>query len=416
VAANITIMDKSEGDLGDQVFAAEAIMRQRYNKKEARTEYLVKWKGWSASANTWEPVEHILDQRLIHQYNKRVALGQLPGPESPTGSAGKRGRKSKAWHEANKGEGTSTAKPKKKEPPKTPAYISQTLSGRTPKPPERYQENAASKGKQRNRSGKKEESSEDEEGEGEGESQLGQKTGVKRKTPSTSSTLAQPTSSSSGLASPSSVSSTSSVKKAKVGITIKKSPNSENRNIFETTLLGADDDDDEEEYDDDDDGGQNEDAVSKASSSSSSSDEEDEYENFKSALLDHTVESDEAKEAKAATATGGAIVRPRLKPVLAAEAATVTEKQKPTKRRSPSPDIALFEASELPESDSEYEFEEIIELREWFPPDHWRHVENGKNSSAARTGPVKLTDVTVRDLTVTLRESQCREGFFKAMT
>ena len=34
-----------EEDLGDQVFAAEAITKKRL--KKGKTEYLVKWKGWS---------------------------------------------------------------------------------------------------------------------------------------------------------------------------------------------------------------------------------------------------------------------------------------------------------------------------------------------------------------------------------
>ena len=38
-------MDLEEHELGDQVFAAEAITKKRF--KKGKTEYLVKWKGWS---------------------------------------------------------------------------------------------------------------------------------------------------------------------------------------------------------------------------------------------------------------------------------------------------------------------------------------------------------------------------------
>merc|ERR1711997_1391263 len=62
-----SIMD----DLGDdQVFAAEAITKKRLRK--GRTEYLVKWKGWSPKYNTWEPEENILDVRLIDQFVKKA--------------------------------------------------------------------------------------------------------------------------------------------------------------------------------------------------------------------------------------------------------------------------------------------------------------------------------------------------------
>ena len=64
------------------------------------------------------------------------------------------------------------------------------------------------------------------------------------------------------------------------------------------------------------------------------------------------------------------------------------------------------EESEDEDSYSEEEYEEEVEqLTEWFPPDlGWvRHV----NHDA-----VIVTDVTVNDMTVTMRESKQPEGFF----
>ena len=58
-----------EHQLGDQVFAAEAITKKRL--KKGKTEYLVKWKGWSPRDSTWEPEENILDHRLIQQFTQR---------------------------------------------------------------------------------------------------------------------------------------------------------------------------------------------------------------------------------------------------------------------------------------------------------------------------------------------------------
>ena len=56
-------LTEMSGDMGDQVFAAEALTRKRI--KGGRTEYLVKWKGWSTKHNSWEPEENILDPRYI---------------------------------------------------------------------------------------------------------------------------------------------------------------------------------------------------------------------------------------------------------------------------------------------------------------------------------------------------------------
>ena len=58
-----------EHQLGDQVFAAEAITKKRV--KKGKTEYLVKWKGWSPKHSTWEPEENILDPRLFQQFAQR---------------------------------------------------------------------------------------------------------------------------------------------------------------------------------------------------------------------------------------------------------------------------------------------------------------------------------------------------------
>lgn len=57
------------GDPEDRVFAAERIIKKRM--KSRKTEYLVKWKGWSQRHNTWEPEENILDQRLIDSYERQ---------------------------------------------------------------------------------------------------------------------------------------------------------------------------------------------------------------------------------------------------------------------------------------------------------------------------------------------------------
>ena len=53
-------------DESERIYAAETLLKKRSNPKfKNRVEYLVKWKGWSHRHDTWEPVDNILDQRLI---------------------------------------------------------------------------------------------------------------------------------------------------------------------------------------------------------------------------------------------------------------------------------------------------------------------------------------------------------------
>uniref|UniRef100_A0A8C6U979 Chromo domain-containing protein n=1 Tax=Neogobius melanostomus TaxID=47308 RepID=A0A8C6U979_9GOBI len=49
--------------VGEQVFDAECILNKR--QKKGKLEFLVKWRGWSAKHNSWEPQENILDPRLL---------------------------------------------------------------------------------------------------------------------------------------------------------------------------------------------------------------------------------------------------------------------------------------------------------------------------------------------------------------
>ncbi|XP_065220620.1 polycomb group protein Pc-like [Planococcus citri] len=54
--------------MGDQVYAAEKIMKKRVRR--GKVEYFVKWKGWSQKHSTWEPEENILDARLINAFER----------------------------------------------------------------------------------------------------------------------------------------------------------------------------------------------------------------------------------------------------------------------------------------------------------------------------------------------------------
>ncbi|XP_063854041.1 chromobox protein homolog 2-like [Scylla paramamosain] len=67
--------------VGDRVYAAECIQKKRVRR--GRVEYLVKWKGWSNKHNTWEPIENILDVRLLEAFeeSQRESIGAKRGPK-----------------------------------------------------------------------------------------------------------------------------------------------------------------------------------------------------------------------------------------------------------------------------------------------------------------------------------------------
>ena len=66
------ITDESDNDAQIQtdndVYQAEKIVRHRM--RNGQPQFLVKWAGFPDSHNTWEPREHLLDQRLLKRYFK----------------------------------------------------------------------------------------------------------------------------------------------------------------------------------------------------------------------------------------------------------------------------------------------------------------------------------------------------------
>ncbi|XP_051986873.1 chromobox protein homolog 8-like [Xyrauchen texanus] len=65
--------------VGERVFAAESIIKRRIRR--GRMEYLVKWKGWSPKYSTWEPEENILDSRLFVAFEEREREREIFGPK-----------------------------------------------------------------------------------------------------------------------------------------------------------------------------------------------------------------------------------------------------------------------------------------------------------------------------------------------
>lgn len=60
------------------IYEVEAVLDMRVADDNKR-EFLIKWRGWGAKWNNWEPEEHILDQRLLRKFNKRSMKGE-PSP------------------------------------------------------------------------------------------------------------------------------------------------------------------------------------------------------------------------------------------------------------------------------------------------------------------------------------------------
>jgi len=135
-----------EKSLGEMVFAAERITKKR--QKLGKTEYLVKWKGWSPKYSTWEPEENILDSRLIQIFNQKHESGIKRGPKAKPETERPRPKRdsgsSESEHSSEEDQEDqeqsrrSRRRRKKGKKSQTPAFLIQTASGRTPKATLRY--------------------------------------------------------------------------------------------------------------------------------------------------------------------------------------------------------------------------------------------------------------------------------------
>lgn len=84
VTAGITEDSKEGGEGGSalkDIYEVEAVLDMRETEDNKR-EFLIKWRGWGAKWNNWEPEEHILDRRMLRKFNKkRSAVPRRPLPE-----------------------------------------------------------------------------------------------------------------------------------------------------------------------------------------------------------------------------------------------------------------------------------------------------------------------------------------------
>merc|ERR1712032_1525666 len=162
------IQKMEQKNLGEMVFAAERLTKKRL--KAGRKEYLVKWKGWSPKYSTWEPEENILDPRLIKVFEDNEGEQQPAGKRGPKPKSLKEKEAKKKEREVKKEESGSEdegeesessssedegdeeereekkdrrkserrKRKRKEKKSKTPSFLLQTSSGRTPKATSRY--------------------------------------------------------------------------------------------------------------------------------------------------------------------------------------------------------------------------------------------------------------------------------------
>merc|ERR1711971_323136 len=160
------IQKMEQKNLGEMVFAAERLTKKRL--KAGRKEYLVKWKGWSPKYSTWEPEENILDPRLIKVFEdneveqqpaakrgpkpkslkekeakrkevkKEESGSEEEGEESETSSSEDDGDEEEKEEKKDRRKSERRKRKRKEKKSKTPSFLLQTSSGRTPKATSRY--------------------------------------------------------------------------------------------------------------------------------------------------------------------------------------------------------------------------------------------------------------------------------------
>ena len=72
---------EKEKDEADQHYEVSGIMDHRLNWKKSGYQYLVRWKGFTAEKDTWEPEENFDDMAVIKRYWKQQQQGQIMLPK-----------------------------------------------------------------------------------------------------------------------------------------------------------------------------------------------------------------------------------------------------------------------------------------------------------------------------------------------
>src|SRR5712671_5473086 len=59
---------------GNEEFEVETIINHRFFGRRKALQYLIKWKGYPSSDNTWEPVDNVHAPEIVKQYHQRRPL------------------------------------------------------------------------------------------------------------------------------------------------------------------------------------------------------------------------------------------------------------------------------------------------------------------------------------------------------
>jgi len=397
------IQKMEQKNLGEMVFAAERLTKKRL--KGGRKEYLVKWKGWSPKYSTWEPEENILDPRLIKVFEdneaEQPAAKRGPKPKSLKEKEIKRKEKEVKKEESgseedaedsetssseddeeedeeggNEGGGEKKErrkserrkrKQKKAKKSKTPSFLLQTSSGRTPKATSRYVAESSEPPSKK---------SKDSEGSSTvatpGSSAINHKTTENLKAnPSSTEENQNSTTDQSKSTTSNNTTSSEQPKQDSQKAAVKKIKNGE---------------DTEKDFDRKTD---NEELSPSLNSS---------FEASIKGLEEDLLKIPGVKEYP--------LEPPKLEAVYNVPSRNGgSEGMETSEEDEDSSDSMDDDEEDDDEEEEEWEWEETYTYTEWFPPDFWK-------AKLSQAKPVMKTDVTVAGLTVTMRECSKPDGFF----
>ena len=61
--------------VGEEEFEVEAVVNHRHFGKKRQLQYLIKWKGYPDTDNSWEPADQVFAPELITRYHQKRPLG-----------------------------------------------------------------------------------------------------------------------------------------------------------------------------------------------------------------------------------------------------------------------------------------------------------------------------------------------------